>query len=201
MGGFNDFAPFVKNPQCFIVHNIAFDKKTIKIFNYPILWNTSRDLLGIPGVSESDIRASLLKGEIKHKILAKEIYVICSDIDLLQFNDEQKKFLQDAGITNGLEVTTAPGNLNYAWRQEIDLIGVKNGTNRTFFTPEKFINGLYYGNNFHIDVSHNGKRLFEGIDYRVAESSGAGTGYDMIVFIAFTPISRSVLKSNYVVKT
>lgn len=103
--GMNDFAPYVKINGCFIVRNTTPDRnKTIKIFNYPILFNTTRDLLNIPGVSESDIRASLLKGELRHKIMAQDIVIECSDIDLLQFNDEHRSFLQNAGVVNGLEV-------------------------------------------------------------------------------------------------
>lgn len=106
MGGLNDFAPYLKKYGYFIVRNVTPDgNKTIKIFNYPILFNTTRDILQIPGVSESDIRASLLKGELRHKILAKDIVIEESDIDLLQFNDEQKAFLQAAGVIKGLEVT------------------------------------------------------------------------------------------------
>lgn len=102
----NDFAPYLKKHGCFIVKNITPDrKKTIRIFNQPINYGDTRDLLQAPGVSESNIRASLLKGELRHRILAKDIEVICSDIDLLQFNDDQKFFLQQAGVINGLEVT------------------------------------------------------------------------------------------------
>ena len=193
------FAPFSKNPQCFIVHNISEPKKTIKIFNYPILHGYSRDLLRIPGVSESSIRASLLKGELKHKILANEIYVLCSDIDLLQFNEEQKQFLIDAGIMNGIEVNGS-GNLNYTFRDNIKLIGAVDGINKTFYTPEKFINGNFSGNTFHIKVRHNGKELYENIDYTIGESGGAGTGYDMINLYAFAPNQNSILYCDYVVK-
>ena len=67
--GMNDFAPDLTINGCFLVRNICADhNKTIKIFNYPILFNQTRDLLNIPGVSESDIRASLLKGEIRQAV-------------------------------------------------------------------------------------------------------------------------------------
>lgn len=107
--GMNDFAPYLKINGCFIVYNTSPQVKTIKIFNYPINYNTTRDLLAIPGVAEDDIRASLLKGELQHKIRAHDITVVCSDVDLLQFNTAQKAFLQAAGITNGLDVTGAGG--------------------------------------------------------------------------------------------
>ncbi len=89
----------------FVVRNIITDSnKTIKIFDYPIPVGKTRDLLKIPGISEANIRASLLKGELRNKILAKEIEIIESDVDLLQFNASQKTFLQNAGVVNGLEV-------------------------------------------------------------------------------------------------
>jgi hypothetical protein len=78
----DQFAPFLKRNGSFVVRNITPDRqKTIKIFNYPILFNQTRDLLQIPGVSEQDLRASLLKGELRHKILAQDIVVVASDID------------------------------------------------------------------------------------------------------------------------
>jgi len=104
--GNNSFAPGSHNPNCFIVKNITTEPKTIMIFNYPINPGCTRDLLRIPGVAESDIRSALLKGEIKHKILTGDITVLCSDVDLLQFNNTQKAFLESAGIENGLEVGT-----------------------------------------------------------------------------------------------
>lgn len=105
----DQFAPFLKINGCFVVKNISPQVKTIKIFQYPILYNDTRDLLQIPGVAEADIRASLLKGELQHKIRAQDIVVICSDIDLLQFNANQKIFLQNAGIVNGLDASSAGG--------------------------------------------------------------------------------------------
>lgn len=106
----DEFAPYLKIHGCFIVRNVTPDRrKRITIFKYPIEFNSTRDLLQIPGVAEADIRASLLKGELRHKILAKDIIVECSDIDLLQFNMDHKQFLMDAGIVNGLEVTVGGG--------------------------------------------------------------------------------------------
>lgn len=206
----DEFAPYSKKNGCFVVLNISHrnqaygfqgGKKIVKIFNYPIMPGETRDLLAIPGVSEADIRASLLKGEIRHKILAEDITVICSDIDLLQFNDDQKLFLQQAGIIKGLEVTAVIGTLPYLWREEKDLIGARNGDNRTFYVAEKFLNGNFItGDQFHIHIKHNGKDLYEGIDYTIGESSGPGTGYDTINLISITPNAHSLLKATYAVK-
>ncbi len=217
--GSNSFAPYTKKYGCFIVLNISDwnnihgpgRKKVIKVFNYPILPNQSRDLLDIPGVGEADIKVSLLKGELRHKLLAKDITIICSDIDLIQFNEDQKNFLKESGVIFGLDGyglagvnndggSTPSGVLSYSFRDEIYLTGSKNGANRTFFTPEKFINGTFDGNNFHIQLKHNGKDVYEGIDYVISESGGVGTGYDAITFISFAPNSHSLLVANYVVK-
>ena len=107
--GMDTFAPFSSNPLCFIVQNITCGReaKTIRIFQAPINAGGSRDLLRLEGVAESDIRASLLKGELRNRIINKEITVLCSDIDLLQFNDVNLAFLTAAGIING---TTANGS-------------------------------------------------------------------------------------------
>lgn len=100
----NEFALYSKGIfLCFRVQNIAPDKKTIKIFNTPIQFNDVRDLIKIRGIGESEIKASLLKGEIRHKLLAKEIRIICSDLDLVTFNDDFKNFLVSGGIVIGLD--------------------------------------------------------------------------------------------------
>jgi len=105
MSNFEQYTPG-KNPSTkFIVRNIAPGNKRIRVLGYPIGNGLERDLLQIPGVNESTIRSSLLKGELLQKIRSKEIIVVDSDIDLLQFNDDQKTFLTSAGVTKGLEVT------------------------------------------------------------------------------------------------
>lgn len=178
----------------------------VNIFQYPIYPGDTRDLLRIPGVDESDIRGSLLKGEIKHKLLAKEITVVCSDIDLLQFNDDQRAFLQLAGIVNGLTITAdqAPGlgggGSGYYVRQGVDLVGLQNGSNRIFYTPDIFIQGNFIGNDLGIEIYHNGRHLANNIDYKTSESGGIGTGFNTITFLSFAPISSSTLKANYSVK-
>lgn len=204
MSGADGIAPYLKQHGCFVVRNITPDRhKTIKIFNYPINFNQTRDLLQIPGISEADIRASLLKGELNHKIRAKDIIIECSDIDLLQFNDDQKSFLQEAGIIKGLEVTGVVAEIPFLLKQNVPMIGSINGTNRIFSipAPDKFINGPFNGNIFKIQVFHNGRELDETIDYLISESGGAGTGYDTIILISFSPRANSKMYCNYVIKT
>lgn len=174
----DEFAPYFKQYGCFVVRNITPDRqKTIKIFNYPILFNTTRDLLQIPGVAEADIRASLLKGELRHKILAQDIIIECSDIDLLQFNLDQRAFLKKAGIVNGLQVS--PSGLAVLRFVDEQLVGVVDNMNTIFTIPTgKFIQN----NTYKIVVYINGVKQFYTQDYLIAESGGLGTGYDTVIF-------------------
>lgn len=191
------FAPYLKRNGSFIVRNITPDRmKTIKIFNYPILYNQTRDLLQIPGVAEQDIRASLLKGEIRQKILVKDIVIEYSDIDLLQFNDDQKDFLREAGVIKGLQVSA--GNIDVLRREDIQLLGSINGINTVFTVPggEKFIQNL----NYKIIVYKNGVKQFFLDDYFIAESGGPSSGYDTVVFTVppkTTPAPTDVITADY----
>lgn len=105
MSSESDFAYSLKYNSHFIVRNITNDdNKTIRIFNYPINYGQTRDLLAIPGVEESDIRASLLKGVLRHKLLCGDIELVSSNIDLLQFSTKQRAFLQSYGFNTGVQV-------------------------------------------------------------------------------------------------
>lgn len=191
-------------PTVFEVINIAPKGKRIKVFNYPIENGMVRDLMAIPFVSEADIRHSLLKGELFRKIITGEIRVVDSNIDLLQFDPCHLDFLRDAGVIKGLTAGSDGygGNVNYLWKQEIPLIGIKNGTNRVFtvMPGDKFIDGLFDDNEFHIHVDHNGRRLIQDIDFQILESGGVGTGYDTIRFISFAPTPKSQLIADYVIQ-
>jgi hypothetical protein len=187
--GMNDFAPHLPNYGNFTVTNIAPSRKTIKIFLYPIPFGQSRNLLDIPGVAESDIRASLLKGELLHKIKAQEIVVNESDIDLLQFNLDQKSFLQSAGIVNGLEVGSGTGGFDV---QDATLIGNRDNTNITFTTPTLFKHTAQFKEVIFV----NGLRQHIPEDYFVAESGGPGTGYDTVIFTT-APYPDDILTIDY----
>jgi hypothetical protein len=190
-------------------------QKTISIFNYPINAGQTRDLLKIPGIQEADIRASLLKGVIRHKFLCGDIELVSSNIDLLQFSTKQREFLFKFGFNRGVQIDgyqlsqnaidyiqtqVTAGSIGYLWREKIPLIGLKNGSNRMFFTPDKFINGSYLSNTFHITVEHNGKELYENIDFTIGESSGPGSGYDTLNLISMTPNNHSLLYATYAIK-
>jgi len=105
MSSESNFAYSLKYNTHFVVRNTCTDRrKTISIFNYPINFGDTRDLLQIPGVEESDIRASLLKGVLRHKLLNGDIQLVSSNIDLLQFSDKQRAFLYSHGFTEGVQI-------------------------------------------------------------------------------------------------
>lgn len=207
--GNNEFAPISTNNGRFVVLNISTQQKMLKIFNYPIPFGTTRDLLAIPGVGEADIRAALLKGEIRIKIEAGEIVVTESDIDLLQFNTIQYSFLTNAGITTGTRVT--PGqtsgfsggsgeSITYVWKQQVVPVGTKNGINRVFFTADLFLDGTYNGNIFRITVNFNGRQLVKDIDYTISKTGSApGIGFNTITFTSLIPDSTTQLFVDYTV--
>jgi hypothetical protein len=189
------FAPYLKINGCFVVLNKSSQVKTISIFNYPINYGCTRDLLQIPGVAENDIRASLLKGELNHKIRAGDIDVVCSDIDLLQFNSSQKLFLQNSGIVNGLEVTA--DQMAIIEQQDIQLVGSVNDVNTVFKIPSgTWIQTAPYK----IIVYKNGVKQVLSDDYIIAESGGPGTGYDTVIFNVppqTTPTPIDVITADY----
>lgn len=105
MSSESDFAYSLKYNTHFIIRNTCTDhNKTIKVFHYPILFGQTRDILQIPGIQEADIRASLLKGEIRHKFLCGDIQLVSSNIDLLQFSDKQRAFLTSFGFSEGISI-------------------------------------------------------------------------------------------------
>jgi len=193
--GMDSFAPDGPNVQCFRVKNIDPQERTLFIFNYPINYGCTRDLLAIPGVSEGDIRSALLKGQIGHKIKYGEITVLCSDIDLLQFNTTQLAFLQAAGIVNGLQI--GPGQLTAIEQLDIQLVGVVDGVNTMFTIPTgTWIQEAPYK----IIVYRNGVKQRMADDYFISESGGPGTGFTTITFTvppSPTPLPVDIMTADY----
>src|SRR4030067_1377185 len=101
----------------FVVKNIAPHNKTVRAFQCPIRNGATKDLLFIPGISEADIRHSLLKGELLLKLKFNELIIVDTNIDLLQFDLSQKEFLIAHGANGGLEVVgTGSAILNFAFK-------------------------------------------------------------------------------------
>jgi len=72
---------------------------------------------------------------------------------------------------------------------------------RTFTVApgDKFLEGNFKDNEFHIIVEHNGRRLIQNCDFIISESGGIGTGYDTITFISFVPNPRSEIVADYAI--
>jgi hypothetical protein len=89
-------------------------------------------------------------------------------------------------------------------RVGVGLVGPKDGVNRRFrTTPEHFVHDLS-GTGRTIELWHNGRRLVQTIasdpsfgDFIVEESGGAGTGFDTVNLLTFSPVGRSSLLANY----
>jgi len=83
-------------------------------------------------------------------------------------------------------------------REDEQLIGATNGVNGTFILPygDKAIN---VEPGAKIKVYYNGQRLHEGglNDFVVAESGGAGTGFDT-VNMTFAPLSGDLISADYI---
>jgi hypothetical protein len=68
------------------------------------------------------------------------------------------------------------------YRAAQGLVGTKDRSNVEFTTPglEKFVHNLPF---IDISVYYNGQRLALLDDYMVAESGGAGTGFDTVIMV------------------
>lgn len=79
------------------------DQKKYYVFNAVIYPGQVLDLLAISGISEADIRESLIKGELANRIRNKDLIIVSSSIDLLQFDEEQREFLAAAGVKMAID--------------------------------------------------------------------------------------------------
>jgi hypothetical protein len=183
------------NNNVFIVKNIDPQQRTLFIFQYPINYLDTRNLINIPGVGADDIKASLLKGELFRKISYKQIIVLQSNIDLLQFSQEQLVFLQNAGITDGLQITSS--QMAIIEQQDIKLVGIVNGINTIFTIPsDTWIQASPYK----IIVYKNGVKQVLSDDYMISESGGPGTGYNTIIFTvppSPMPVPADIMTADY----
>lgn len=98
----NPFADGLNNNySTFIVKNNNL-RKTVKVMGINIAPGNSYNLMSLPGVTEADIKVSLLKGVLKRKLALGEISITSSDLDLSTLNDSQLSFLQNSSINYGV---------------------------------------------------------------------------------------------------
>jgi len=78
-------------------------------------------------------------------------------------------------------------------REQVDLIGNKDGNNRVFILPEKAIHNPPYSR---IKIYFDTRRL-QDTEYIAEESAGPGTGFDKITFTYFSPKFSSSIFADY----
>jgi len=87
----NPFADGINNASNFTVQNIS--NKTVRVMGINISPGNSYNLMNLEGVTETDIKVSLLKGVLKRKLSNNEITIVSSDLDLTTKNYTQGSFL------------------------------------------------------------------------------------------------------------
>ena len=98
----NPFADGLNNNySTFIVKNNNL-RKTVKVMGINIAPGNSYNLMSLPGVTEADVKVSLLKGVLKRKLALGEISITSTDIDLSTLNDTQLSFLQNNSVNYGV---------------------------------------------------------------------------------------------------
>lgn len=194
--GSNSFAAGNSLFNNFVVQNTSPQRKTIHIFHYPIVWQGSRDLMMVEGVSESDIRASLLKGELQRRIQCGDIIIIRCNIDLLQFSAAQRNFINQAytgmGDLNGTVIRPSELSSTIIQQSDIDLIGTCDGVNQLFTIPLGTF--VYQPPDYKPIVYWNGVRQAFGDDYRLGPTSPAG--YSSVV-LTIPPSPGDIITADY----
>ena len=83
----------------------------------------------------------------------------------------------------------------------VALAGAKDGVNRVFTTPSKYV---HIPGGRTVELFHNGHRLAQALapdirlgDYYPLESGGPGSGFDTVVLLSFAPAPRSSFLASY----
>lgn len=157
--GFDTFGS--SDTTVFVVKNIT--TKVLNIFGVKLAPGQTYNLMKLTFVSEADLRNSLLKGSLKTKIANGSIEVTESNIDLLQFDNAQKEFLQDAGVTIGTSAGGSAGN-------DIVLI---DGSLTTFDSSIEFNDSTFVTSNTAVNI--NGQLAVDGSGVTVTNLDVNGT--------------------------
>jgi hypothetical protein len=76
----------------------------------------------------------------------------------------------------------------------VELLGTRDGSNRVFTTPEKFV-----VNTICVHINGVRKREAADCDYTVSEGGGVGAGYDTITFTAVAPWTDENVIADFIV--
>ena len=97
---YNPLYPYLTDIN-FTVQNVSPQRKRLTVFGAPIEYLQTRNLLRVDGVTEDIIRASLVKGELSNKIRVGALKIVSTSINLLQFDESQKEFIDSANVIAG----------------------------------------------------------------------------------------------------
>lgn len=89
----NPFADGTNNASTFLIKNNS--RKNITLFGISLKPGYSYNLMDLQGVTENDIKVSLLKGVLKRKLNIGEISILSSDLSLLTNNSTQNQFIKN----------------------------------------------------------------------------------------------------------
>ncbi len=95
----SQFATDLNQGLSFIVRNNAPQGKSLKIFNVAIGNNQTLDLMKIPGISEDDIKASLVKGELGKKLNSNYLKVVSSTLNFDSSDSTYTSLLTSYGLS------------------------------------------------------------------------------------------------------
>lgn len=93
----NTFANSAPDTTTFVIKNNS--RKAIIVFGIKINPGLTYDLMQIPGISEHDIRTSIIKGDLNRKLKTNQISIIDVNIDLYTDDDQLGDFLLSKGIS------------------------------------------------------------------------------------------------------
>lgn len=102
--------PYTPGTTTFIIKNIS--NYILNIFNRQLPPSQELDLMKMTGVSEEDIRKSLLKGELYYKFKASQLQLISNEIVFNTNDPDFALFLTDIGVNvnSGSELTSLDGS-------------------------------------------------------------------------------------------
>lgn len=101
----SNFANYTSNSVSFVLKNVtAPPGRIIKVFNVQVYPGFTIDVMKIPGIAEEDIRASLLKGDLRNKITNGQLKIISSTIGLPEYDITFIKDLGNMGLYNSVNM-------------------------------------------------------------------------------------------------
>ena len=117
----------------FVVKN-ASTNSSIKVFGHKILPLNHLDLMKIPGVTEEDIRASLLKGSLKALLANGRLTIVSSTVNLATADSGQQAALAASGLPGAASSVLKGDVADIAALKLIDISGEADFAERRVLT-------------------------------------------------------------------